>query len=144
MKTPYILNIGDIPTVFISKSSKKEIVLFELIGNAIDSGRVFFEFLPTDIWGTIEKKKENFLLLKRDDCILVRCKLSESNLTLIEDKGGILLIISDTPHHFRNYDKVHSLDDIDKWISEEEKRLQLNEGEIGAILIGVWNDKPFN
>ena len=98
MTTPCILNLGDVPTLFISKSSKEEKILFGLIGNTIDSGEVFFEFLPTDIWGTIEKTNEYYLFLKRDNNVLLKCKVPKSSLPLIEDKRGIVLILSNNSH----------------------------------------------
>jgi hypothetical protein len=134
-----VCSIGEIPMVFLLENNSAEQPLFELLGYTIDGGKVFFEFMTTDLCVGLEKMQDsNVLTLQCAEKIYFKRTISKAMADLIQETQGVLLIFSSVPFDKLTMDQDNpTLEDIEQWIVLEEKRLGLYEGAIGGVLVGV-------
>ena len=136
--------IGKVPFLFVPDSVMFTTPVLEDIGGKVYEGDVFFYVSATDLWGRVAGS--HLELLSGDDVVL-SCPVPDRVKAELAPDSAFLLI--GAPFQLTEEQMQaevaapHELAQIQDWMRKKEEEMGLAEEDINALIMGVYETKPF-
>jgi hypothetical protein len=142
--------IGEVGILYIpDKIMFSTPVLMDLGGYAYESDEVFFYTSATDLWARLqtENDKQYSLELLQGDTIVLTCAVNKETAEKFKPETAFLCVGSAIPITEKEIKTEilapYGYEQIQEWMRKKEKDNSLEEEEINALIMGVYDKKPF-
>lgn len=140
--------IGKIPFLFVPDSIMFASPVLADLGMKAYEGDVFFYISATDIWGRVrETGKGKLLELLTGDEPVLECPVDNDVAELLQPETAFLMI--GAPFQvtgaqiLKEVEAPAELEQIEAWMRRKEEAHQLETGDFDALILGVYDTKPF-
>ncbi|NML21670.1 hypothetical protein HHL16_12335 [Pseudoflavitalea sp. G-6-1-2] len=140
--------IGNIPFLFVPDSIMFASPVLADLGMKAYEGEIFFYISATDLWGRIRETENGKLLeLLEEDEPVLECPVDSRTAAVLQPESAFLLIgapfqISEA-QILKEVEPPAELEQIEAWMRSKEETHQLETGDFDALILGVYETKPF-
>ena len=140
--------IGAIPYLFVPDSIMFANPVLADLGMKAYEGDVFFYISATDLWGRVRESGNNKVLeLLSDEESVLECPVDNRVAGILEPDSAFLLIgapfMITEAQLLQEVEAPADMEQIEAWMRRKEQQHQLQTGDIDALILGVYETKPF-
>lgn len=141
--------IGSIAYIFVPDSIMFSTPVLNQLGGKVYEGEVFFYVSATDLWARVADGAHNKVLeLLYDDQLVLECPIDDELAEELIHETALLLIGASfqlsTEQMAAEIEEPQELEQIQQWMRKKEQELNLEEEDINALIMGVYDQKPFD